>query len=119
MYFGAHKCQFLVQLYFKKRSHYPVVLTSPTGLFEVCSHVTLKGKMGMQPILPVTLPVKKIKGAARQYYGDDDRAIWCKQTFTRNVFSPCPLQIHFLSVVLMTIKRTHGGHNGHWLKIVT
>ena len=24
--------------------------------------------MGMQPVLPVTVPVKKIKGAARQRY---------------------------------------------------
>ena len=26
----------------------------------------------LQPILPVTVPVKKIKGAARQRYGDSD-----------------------------------------------
>ena len=32
--------------------------------------------MCMQPILPVTLPVKKIKGAARQRYVDGDGVVW-------------------------------------------
>ena len=30
----------------------------------------------MQPILHLTLPIKKIKGAARQHYGDDDGDVW-------------------------------------------
>ena len=38
--------------------------------------------MGMQPILPITVPVKKNKGAAHQYYGDGDEVIWCEQTFS-------------------------------------
>ena len=42
--------------------------------------ITLRGKMGMQPILPVTVPVKKIKGASRQcsVYCDGDEVLWCK-----------------------------------------
>ena len=32
----------------------------------------MMGKMGMQPILSVTVPIKKIKGAARQRYCDGD-----------------------------------------------
>ena len=28
--------------------------------------------MGIQPILPITVPVKKIKGAVRQHYVDVD-----------------------------------------------
>ena len=32
----------------------------------------------MQPIVPVTLPVKNIEGAACQLYGD--RVVWCEQT---------------------------------------
>ena len=33
-------------------------------------NATLTGKMGMQPILTVTVPIRKIKGAARQQYVD-------------------------------------------------
>ena len=36
------------------------------------TNATLMGKMGMQPILPVTLTVGNIKGAARQHYIDSD-----------------------------------------------
>ena len=36
--------------------------------------------MGMQPILSNTVPVKKIKGAAYQCYGDGDGIAWCEQT---------------------------------------
>ena len=36
--------------------------------------------MGMQPILLITLPVKKIKSAVRQHYGDGDAVIWCEWT---------------------------------------
>ena len=39
------------------------------------------GQMGMQPILPVTVPVKKIKGADRQHYIDGDVNTQCEQTF--------------------------------------
>ena len=38
----------------------------------------------MQPILPVTVSVKKIKGAARQCYGDGDGVVLCEQTLSRN-----------------------------------
>ena len=36
--------------------------------------------MGMQPILPITVTVKKIKGAARQCYGGG--VVQCEQTLT-------------------------------------
>ena len=39
----------------------------------------MTGKMGMHPILAITLSVKKIKGAAHRRYGDG--VIWCEQTF--------------------------------------
>ena len=38
--------------------------------------------MGMQPILPITVPVKKIKGAARQYYSDGDGVGQYEQSFS-------------------------------------
>ena len=38
--------------------------------------------MGMQPILPITVSIKKIKGAARQCYGNGDGVIWCEQTLS-------------------------------------
>ena len=44
--------------------------------------VTLTGKMGMQPILPVTVTVKKTKGAARQHCGDGDSDARCGCTAT-------------------------------------
>ena len=37
----------------------------------------------MQPILSVTVPIKKIKGAARQRYGGDDGLAWCEWAFTQ------------------------------------
>ena len=37
--------------------------------------------MGYIPILPVTLPIKKIKGAVSQCYGDRDGVVWCERTF--------------------------------------
>ena len=36
--------------------------------------------MGMQPILPITMLVKKIKSAARQCYGDGAGDVRCEQT---------------------------------------
>ena len=39
--------------------------------------------MGMQPILPVTLPAKKLKDAIRQCYSDGDGVVWCKHTLKR------------------------------------
>ena len=42
------------------------------GLFTpsdpIADPITLMGKMGMQPILPIIVLVKKIKGVARQRY---------------------------------------------------
>ena len=38
------------------------------------------GQMGMQPILPVTVPIKKIKGVTSQCYGDGDGVVRCEQT---------------------------------------
>ena len=37
----------------------------------------LTGKMGMQSILLITVPVKKIKGIDHQCYGDGDEVIRC------------------------------------------
>ena len=36
--------------------------------------------MGMQPILSITVSIKKIKGAAHQCYGDSDGVVRCEQT---------------------------------------
>ena len=38
------------------------------------------GKMGIQPSLPVKVPVKKIKGVARERYSDGDGVARCEQT---------------------------------------
>ena len=38
--------------------------------------------MGMQPILPITVSIKKFKGAAHQCYGNGDGVIWCEQTLS-------------------------------------
>ena len=38
--------------------------------------------MGMQPILSITVPIKKIiKGATHQHYGDGDGIAWCEWAF--------------------------------------
>ena len=37
--------------------------------------------MGMQPILPITVAVKKIKGVARQQCSDGNLVILCEQSF--------------------------------------
>ena len=42
--------------------------------------------MGMQPILPLTLSVTKIKCAARQRYGDGDGVARYEQALTDNTF---------------------------------
>ena len=39
------------------------------------------GQMDMQPILTITVPIIKIKGAARECYGDGDEVVRCEQTF--------------------------------------
>ena len=49
------------------------------------TNTTLKGKMDNQPILPVTVPVKKIKGATHQCYGGGDRVVQCEQTLNKEV----------------------------------
>ena len=36
------------------------------------TNATLTGKIGTQPILPITVTVRKIKGAARQNYVESD-----------------------------------------------
>ena len=43
--------------------------------------VMLTGKTGKQPILPVAVPIKMIKGAAHQCYRDNDGVVRCEQTF--------------------------------------
>ena len=35
----------------------------------------------MQLILPITVPIKMIKGVVRQCYGDDDGVVRCEQDF--------------------------------------
>ena len=55
-----------------------------SGLFtpsDSVTNVTLTGRVGMEPILPITVPVKKIKNAARQRLSDADRVALCKQAF--------------------------------------
>ena len=37
--------------------------------------------MGMQPILPTTMPIKKIIGAARQLYDVSYGVVRCEQAF--------------------------------------
>ena len=39
----------------------------------------------MQPILPITVPIKTIKGATHQCYGGGDGVVGCEQTFTQEV----------------------------------
>ena len=48
------------------------------------TNIILTGKIGVQPILSVTVSVKKIKGAARQRYGDSNGVVRCEQTLTVN-----------------------------------
>ena len=60
-------------------------------VFKVFSHqATLRlppnkhcidGQNEYATILPTTVPVKKIKSAARQCYGDGDGVVWYEQTF--------------------------------------
>ena len=38
--------------------------------------------MGIQPILPITVHIKKIKGAAHLCYSDGDGVVRYEQTFT-------------------------------------
>ena len=44
---------------------------------DFVTNVTLTGKKGMQPILPITVNVKQIKAAAGQGHGDG--VAWCEQ----------------------------------------
>ena len=48
------------------------LFTPSDPIMVTVTNVMLIGKMGMQPILPITVPVKKIKGAARQCNNDGD-----------------------------------------------
>ena len=54
--------------------------------------------MGMQPILPIIVPVKKIKGAAHKRYGDGDGVVQCGQTINMkdalNLNGPLNLNDH-------------------------
>ena len=51
-------------------------------ILKVILNVTLTGKVGMQPILPNTVPIKKIKGVTHQQYGDSRGVLRCEQTLT-------------------------------------
>ena len=42
--------------------------------------------MGMQPILSITVPIKKIKGVTGQHYSDGNGVIWCEQILVIVVF---------------------------------
>ena len=42
----------------------------------------MMAKMDMQPILSVTVPVRKIKGTVHQYYVDYDGVVRCEQTLS-------------------------------------
>ena len=48
--------------------------------------------MGMQPVLPITLTIKKIKGTARQCYSDGDGVVRCEWTFTCKFYRWVTLQ---------------------------
>ena len=45
------------------------MFTPSDSVTVTATNVKLTDKMGMQPILPITLPVKKINGAAHQCNG--------------------------------------------------
>ena len=56
------------------------ILASPSGIGTPLwgnpgSATALTSKMGVQPILAVTVSVKKIKGFARQRYGDGEEVV--------------------------------------------
>ena len=44
-------------------------------------NVILKSVTGKIDIRPITVPIKKIKVAARQHYGYRDEMAWCEHAF--------------------------------------
>ena len=55
-----------------------------SGSFTTSDSVTVtvtKGSVDRQNGGPVTVPVRKIKGAAAQCYGDGDGLVRCEETF--------------------------------------
>ena len=59
----------------------------------------------MEPILSVIVPVKKIKGAARQCYGDGDGVVRCEQIFSVTVVvEPCEQVIASYTTHLLRYK---------------
>ena len=61
----------------------------------------------MQPILPVTLLVKKIKGAARQHHGDGDGVVWCEKTFNATI------QLRFYTYFILSFLRHGESYTSH------
>ena len=49
------------------------------------SNITLMGKVGVQLILPITVPIKKIRGAACQCYVDSNGVVRCEWAFRGNL----------------------------------
>ena len=79
-----YSLEWICNLFLRRRERAP----------NVCSHQTttsqtLRGqaKTGMQPILPVVVPVTKIKGTTH-HYADGNGVVWCKQTFTIHISVP-------------------------------
>ena len=62
----------------KGAAHKTFTLTERVN--EASTNVTLTGKMGVQPILPI----KNVKGAARLHHGDGDLVVRCEKTINAN-----------------------------------
>ena len=81
--------------------------------------------MSLQPILPVTEPINKMKGAVRQCYGDGDGVVRCEQallslnadahvrsyhsrwsnkTFIQNLLTPNDMKMIKISVNLKNVR---------------
>ena len=63
--------------------------------FEAHSHQATP----LQPILPITVTVKKIKGAAHQWYSDNEGVVRCEQTFRAH--------LHSVNAVMSLVIRYH------------
>ena len=65
--------------------------------------------MGMQPILPITVPIKKIiKGATRQHYGDGDEIAWCEWAFFPSAVCCTAIVCHYLNSISILMRYQKG-----------
>ena len=76
----------------------------------------LTGKMCMQHILPITVPVKEIKGAAaHQCYSDGDRVGRCVQTFTHKKTPALTVRdLCFMTAPNCYLNQALSFYNMHW-----